>query len=359
VQIVFLVVLIALGALFVVNTTAGLERAGIVSNFSWLDDRSAFRIDEGLVERPHSIDDDYAHAFVVGFVNTMRVVFIGLILATLLGLFFGIARLSTNWLLRVISLVFIEVMQNTPLLVQLVFIYAGVVLTLPMIREAIVLPGPSYLSIRGYASPALVPTESTPLWMLIMAGTFAVTYALWQIRRRTQIETGKVTYAAETALGLFALVAVIATVVLRPYLVDVPTVQGPRYIGGAVVSPEFVAIVVGLVLYTGAFIAEIVRSGIQAVPHGQWEAARASGFTYAQTLRLIILPQALRVMIAKNSTLGAVGGYQELFGVGKTAQESVPVIPVLVIVMGTYLAISLLTALIMNRFNARMQLKTR
>jgi general L-amino acid transport system permease protein len=321
------------------------------------------------VERPHSIDDDYAHAFVVGFVNTMRVVFIGLILATLLGLFFGIARLSTNWLLRVISLVFIEVMQNTPLLVQLVFIYAGVVLTLPMIREAIVLPGPSYLSIRGYASPALVPTESTPLWMLIMAGTFAVTYALWQIRRRTQIETGKVTYAAETALGLFALVAVIATVVLRPYLVDVPTVQGPRYIGGAVVSPEFVAIVVGLVLYTGAFIAEIVRSGIQAVPHGQWEAARASGFTYAQTLRLIILPQALRVMIppltnqylnlAKNSTLGAVVGYQELFGVGKTAQESVPVIPVLVIVMGTYLAISLLTALIMNRFNARMQLKTR
>jgi general L-amino acid transport system permease protein len=301
------------------------------------------------------------------------VIGVGLILTTALGLIMGLARLSTNWLIRQIAVVYIEIMQNTPLLIQLFFLYSGVLLLLPPVRESIVLPGPTYLSIRGLAMPALWPTETTGMWTVIVTVAAVIGWAIWRQRRRIRIETGQITYAFEIGAGIIILTGVIAWFVLpvRPFNVSFPEIVGPRYVDtqGVVVSPEFAAIVAGLVLYTGAFVAEIVRAGIQSVPTGQWEAARAQGFTYGQLLRLIVLPQALRVMIPpltnqylnliKNSSLGAAVGFSDLFGVSKTVLQSGQVVSVIAIVMLLYLSLDLITSFIMNVINGRFQLKAR
>jgi general L-amino acid transport system permease protein len=285
----------------------------------------------------------------------------------------GLARLSTNWLIRQIAMVYIEIMQNTPLLIQLFFLYSGVLLLLPSVRESIVLPGPIYLSIRGLAMPALWPTETTAIWVGVVTIAAIIGWVVWWQRRRIRIETGQITYAFEIGAGIVVLTALIAWFVLpaRPFNISFPEIVGPRYVDtqGIVVSPEFAAIVAGLVLYTGAFVAEIVRAGIQSVPTGQWEAARAQGFSYGQLLRLIVLPQALRVMIPpltnqylnliKNSSLGAAVGFSDLFGVSKTVLQSGQVVSVIAIVMLIYLTLDLLTSFIMNIINGRFQLKAR
>jgi general L-amino acid transport system permease protein len=371
VQIVFVGVLLIVGAWLFNNGSQGLAKLNLDVDFGFLNQPSNVRIDEGLWVEPHAAADSFGHAFYIGIINTLRVVVLGLIGATLLGVVTGVARLSSNWIVRTIAMVYIEVAQNTPLLVQLVFIYTGVIFTLPPARQSIVLPGPSYLSVRGFAMPGLWPTDSTALWTAIVLAAAAVSYFLWRTRRKMQIETGKLTYGAEIAAGVLLVVWVVAYVILQPYTVSIPEIRGPRYAAGVgvVVTPEFTAILIGLVLYTGAYIAEIIRSGIQAVPNGQWEAARAQGFSYVQTLRLIVLPQALRVAIPpltnqflnliKNSSLAGVVGYQDIFGVGKIGFESGQTIAVVVIVMVLYLTLDLITAFFMNILNQRVQFKTR
>jgi general L-amino acid transport system permease protein len=308
---------------------------------------------------------------VIATLNTLRVIAAGLFFATLLGLFVGIARLSTNWLVRNLALSYVEVMQNTPLLLQLFFLYSGVVLTLPPARRAIELPGPSFLSVRGLATPSLVPAANAGLWVFFMALALVAGITLWRRLRKIRIDTGRITYAAETGLAIILGVGVLAWMALSPFTISLPRLQGSGYARGegAVLSPEFFAITLGLVLYTGAFISEVVRSGIQSVPSGQWEAARSQGFGYGQILRLIVLPQALRVMIppltnqylnlAKNSSLSAAVGFADLYAVAQTMQQSVPVIPVVIIIMTTYLVINLILAFLMNMLNARVQLRTR
>lgn len=376
-QVAFLIVVILIFSWLVGNTREGLKRAGLTLGFDFLSSPSSFQIDEGLTAQPHVRSDSFGHAFVIGSINTLRVIFIGLILTTILGLVMGIARLSTNWLIRSIAVVYIEIMQNTPLLVQLVFLYAGVFLLLPSVREAVTLPGPIYLSVRGLAMPALLPTASTPIWLVILSFGAGLGIREWQQRRRLWLHTGVPTHGVARGIGITFFVGAVAWLVLAlfsqpPFTVSLPQTVGPRYVEGegVVVSPEFAAIVTGLVLYTGAFVAEIVRAGMQSVPVGQWEAARAQGFSYIQILRLIVLPQALRVMIPpltnqylnliKNSSLGAAVGYSDLFGVGKTIQlQSGASIQVIVIVMLTYLILDLFGSYIMNQVNARFQLKTR
>jgi general L-amino acid transport system permease protein len=370
-QIFFLVVVLLFFGWFIGNTQQGLKRAGLSLGFDFLDQPSSFQIDEGLTAQPHLRTDSFLHAFEVGLINTLRVIFIGLFLTTILGLLMGVARLSNNWLIQHIALVYVEIMQNTPLLVQLIFLYIGVLLTLPSVREAVVLPGPVYLSVRGLATPALVPTDNVAMWLVVVLFAVGVGSVVWRVRRRAWLRTGQPTYGAELGTAIVVLVAIIGWLFLTPFIVSLPRTVGPRYVEneGWILSPEFAAVLFGLVLYTGAFVAEIVRAGIQAVPIGQWEAARAQGFSHFQTLRLIVLPQALRVMIPpltnqylnliKNSSLGAAVGYSEIFGVGKTIQlQSGASVQVIVIVMITYLALDLLAALIMNIVNARFQLKT-
>ncbi len=376
-QVIFLIAVVLAFAWFLGNTREGLKRAGLSLGFDFLGQPSSFQIDEGLSPQPHTRTDSFGHAFVIGFVNTLRVIVVGLILTTILGLVMGIARLSTNWLIRSIAVTYIEIMQNTPLLVQLVFLYAGVFLTLPSVRDAATLPGPIYLSVRGLALPALLPTDSTPIWLVIFAFGAGLGIREWRRRRRVWIETGEPTHGVELGVGITLLVAVVGWLALAvlsqaPFTTSLPRTVGPRYVEGegVIISPEFAAIVFGLVLYTGAFVAEIVRAGIQSVPNGQWEAARAQGFSYFQILRLIVLPQALRVMIPpltnqylnliKNSSLGAAVGYSDLFGVGKTIQlQSGASVQVIEIVMLTYLILDLFAAFVMSRVNARFQLKAR
>ncbi len=370
-QVVFLVVVLMLTVWFLNNINQGLRRTGLYPSFDFLDQTSQFAIGEGLTPEPHTNMDTYGHALVIGLINTLRAVVIGIVLTTSLGLLMGLARLSTNWLLRQIATVYIEVMQNTPLLLQLVFFYSGVMLLMPPVRQALVLPGPTYISIRGLAMPGLWPTDGTSAWTLLVLAAATAGWWTWRRRRTVQIETGQKTYGAEIGLGIIALAFVVGWIIFSPYTVSLPRIVGPRYVDteGMIVTPEFTAIVAGLVLYTGAFVAEIVRVGIQSVPLGQWEAARAQGFSYVQTLRLIVLPQALRVMIPpltnqylnliKNSSLGAAVGFADLFGVSKTIFNSGQTIPVIIVVMVAYLTMDLITAFIMNLLNARFQLRAR
>ncbi|MCC7207630.1 MAG: ABC transporter permease subunit [Anaerolineae bacterium] len=370
-QLVFLIAIVLLFAWLASNTAQQLQRASIPTSFTFLNQPSGFDIDEGFVDQPHTRTDTFAHGFVIATLNTLRVIVTGLVFATLLGLVVGIARLSTNWLVRNMALGFVEIMQNTPLLLQLFFLYSGVVLALPPARRAIELPGPSLLSVRGLATPSLVPTANAGLWFFFVALALVAGGTLWRRLRKIRIDTGRTTYAAETGLIIIAGVGVLAWMALIPFTVSLPRLQGSGYARGegAILSPEFFALTLGLVLYTGAFIAEVVRSGIQSVPPGQWEAARSQGFSYGQILRLIVLPQALRVMIppltnqylnlAKNSSLGAAVGFADLYAVAQTMQQSVPVIPVVIIIMSTYLVINLLVAFVMNMVNARVQLRTR
>jgi len=375
-QIVFIVLVLLIITLLVNNVLIGLRRAGLTPGFDFLNLSSGFQIDEGLSASPHVSSDTFLHAFGVGLVNTLRVLVICLIGASLLGLFVGVARLSTNWLLRTLARAYIELFQNTPLLVQLIFLYYGVFVRLPIVREATVLPGPVFISNKGLAFPALWVTPNTGLWTLIVFFASVAAFAVYRSRRRKMIENGQAARPLEWALLLFFAIVILATFILGPYLVSLPErVRPERFLrynadAGVILSPEFFAISLGLILYTGAFIAEIVRSGIQSVPNGQWEAARAMGLSNGQALRLVILPQALRVMfppltnqysaMLKNSALGAYIGFTDLFGVGRTIQlQSGQSIPVTLIVMAIYLVLTLIIAYVMNTFNARFQLRTR
>jgi general L-amino acid transport system permease protein len=375
-QVVFLALIVLLFYWLAQNTLNGLRRLNLLPSFEFLNQQSQFQIDEGLVPQPHRRTDTYANAFLIGLINTLRVAIAGLVLATLLGLVVGLARMSKNYLVRGIATVYIEVMQNTPLLIQLLFLYIGVFLTLPPTREAVTLPGPVFLSIRGLALPALFPTEHFGLWAVAALVFIGVGRYEWLRRRRIRIDTGRMTRGAEVglliALGGMALAWLVLSALGRnPLLLSLPRIAGPRYVvgEGVVVTPEYTALVLGLVLYTAAFIGEVVRSGIQAVSFGQWEAARAQGFGYVHTLRLIILPQALRVMIPplanqyvnliKNSSLGAAVGFADLFGVANTSVQSGQVVPVIMLTMGLYLTLDLITTAGMNFVNSRVQFKTR
>jgi general L-amino acid transport system permease protein len=377
-QIVFVIVVIAIIAVLVNNTFAGLQRAGLVPSFDFLNKESSFQIDEGLVNSPHTASDTFFHAFMIGLINTLRVLVVGLVGASVLGLIVGIMRLSSNWLVSNIARMYIEIFQNTPLLVQLIFIYQGIFLRLPELnQDARPILGVIYITNKGLAHPALWPTENITLWTIIMAVSVVVAFIVYRQRRQKRLETGQLTYAFQTAALIVLTTFLVTLVVAQPYTISYPEVArrtATRYIyvadKGVIVSPEYVAVCLGLILYTGAFIAEIVRSGIQSVANGQWEAARSLGLANGETLRLVILPQALRVMfppltnqysaLLKNSALGAYIGFTDLFGVGRTIQlQSGQSIPVTLLVMAIYLGLTLIISYALNLLNARFQLKTR
>jgi general L-amino acid transport system permease protein len=375
-QIIFVVLVVVIGAILVSNAYAGLQRANLVPSFDFLRLPSSFQIDDGLITAPHSGSDTFFHAFAVGFVNTLRVLFVGLVGASVLGLFVGIGRLSTNFLIRNICRIYIEIFQNTPLLIQLIFLYYGVFLQLPLVREAQPFLGVFYVSRGGIAMPALWPNDRTLLWTALIAVSAVVAFVIYATRRRRMVETGQVTRPFEWAALFFVGVFVVSFLFINPYDVSLPARIPPssqiRFNSnvGVLISVEYVAVCAGLILYTGAFIAEIVRSGIQSVSKGQREAADALGLSAFQKLRLIILPQALRVMfppltnqysaLLKNSALGAYIGFPDFFGVGRTiGNQSAQPIPVIFIVIVVYVALTLIIAFAMNVLNARFQLKTR
>ena len=378
-QAVFAIIVIAVTFALIRNVLNGLAAIGQTPNFDFWQRTIGINYNEG----PGIASTDSTwRAFVVGLINTLRVSAIGLALSTLLGILVGIALLSPNWLLRKITEVYVEIFRNTPLLVQLIFFYQGVFRALPAIADAIVLPGPVYLSIRGLVLPAFHPTEKFSLWLLYLVVGFVVAGFLWYVRGRFQSETGQpgyqVRYAIVAVLG-FALLGIVAiggipwTIDLpQPDMRELPTGEMiiRRIEGGETISPEYAALLVGLVLYTAAFIGEIVRAGIQAVPKGQIEASRALGLSYGQTLQLVILPQALRVIIpplgnqylnlTKNSSLAIAIAYADVFAIARTIinQTGQTIVPFMTVML-TYLVLSLIISAVTNWFNRALQLKER
>ncbi|HSH22230.1 MAG TPA: ABC transporter permease subunit [Candidatus Caenarcaniphilales bacterium] len=366
-QVVVLGVVLFVGYLLWNNLTANMARARLGISLDFLRATAGFDISQTVV--PYSARDSYGHAFLVGLANTLMVSAVGIVLATILGVITGVARLSTNWLVSKLAAGYVELMRNTPLLVQLVLLYA-VLLQLPVVANSIALPGPVFLNQRGLFLPRPVTEPTFGLWLgVVLAGIAVAVLAHFISARR--VDAGLPTRGIGR-LGLLAMVviAVVGWFALNPVAFDVPAQQRFNFTGGVVLTPPFAALLFGLVIYTAAFIGEVVRGGIQAVRRGQIEAAYSIGLTPMQSLRLIVFPQALRVIVppltsqylnlTKNSSLAIAVGFADVFAVSRTmANQTGQPVPVILLVMATYLTMSLVTSLLMNLYNRRVQVLER
>ncbi|HET7715313.1 MAG TPA: amino acid ABC transporter permease [Bauldia sp.] len=364
------IVLVLLIGWFVSNTIENLQRANIASGFGFLWNRAGFDISQTLI--PYTAEDTYARAFLVGLLNTLLVAFVGVVLASILGFLAGVARLAKNPLIAGIAAVYVETLRNIPVLLQLLFWYRAVLSVLPAPRQAIALPFGSYLSNRGLLLPNLIAGEGFAATVAAAAvAILAVIVLAWWARRR-QMATGKPFPVFFTGLAIIVILPLLTFAATgAPLTVEFPELKGFNFVGGFHVFPEFMALVLGLTLYTATFIAEIVRAGILAVPHGQTEAAYALGFRPGLTLRLVIIPQALRVIIppltsqylnlTKNSSLAVAIAYPDLVSVfaGTVLNQTGQAVEAIFITMMVYLAISLATSLFMNWFNRHVALVER
>jgi general L-amino acid transport system permease protein len=365
--VVVLVVGVAI-ALMTRNLLTTMDARGLGFGFSFLGRSAGFDISETPI--PYTPADTYGKAFIVGLLNTLFVSAVGIVLATVLGIIVGVARLSPNWLVRRIASGYVELMRNTPLLVQLFIIYFAIFIQLPAVAQSIALPGSIFVNQRGVFVPGPQITAGLLPWLAFVAAGIALLLVARTVSRRRQ-DAGHAVHGLRLAgwLGLLGL-AVIGWIVAGPVAFDLPVRERFNFVGGLALSPEFAALLTGLVLYTAAFIGEVVRGGIQAVRRGQVEAARALGLSEGDTLRLVVFPQALRIIVppltsqylnlTKNSSLAIAIGYPDLFKVGQTmANQTGQPVPVIILVMGTYLAISLATSLLMNLYNRRVQVLER
>ena len=371
-QIAFVVAVVLLASYLCSNLTTSLAQRNVPITFSFLRLPANFAIQEGPAFSP---SESYARAFMVGIANTLRLSFVGIILATLLGLLVGIARLSSNWLLRTLSYAFVELVRNTPVLLQLFFWLAVSQNLFPPVQESLSLFDRFFFSNRGVYLSWPRGTESFGAWLPWLIGALAAGVALYVWRRRALERRDRPGAVLPWALGAALLVALVGWAVTTlvagaPLALDVPVRERFNFRGGTSITPAFFSMLMGLTIYTGAFISEIVRAGLLAVSKGQREAARALGLTEGQALRLIILPQALRVIIppltnqylnlTKNSSLAALIGYPDLFSIGFTIfNQTAQTIPMMILVMGSYLTISLVTSLLMNLYNRRVQIVER
>ena len=368
-QIVYQVALLALlafAAVWVVNNVAmNLRRQNIASGFDFLDRTSGFDISQSLIE--YSNVSTYGRAFWVGLLNTLLVAGLGIVAATVLGFVVGIARLSSNWLVAKLAAAYVEVLRNVPLLLQLFFWYFAVLKSLPGPRQSYALPGGIYLNVRGLSLPAPVPQPGFMAVAIAFAAGLLLAAAIWWWARRRQALTGQRFPAFGTALlAILGLPLVVFLASGSPLSVDYPVLRGFNFQGGITVQPELIALWLGLATYTASFIAEIVRSGIQGVPKGQTEAAQALGLSRGQTLRLVVIPQAARIVIppltsqylnlTKNSSLAVAIGYPDFVSVfaGTVLNQTGQAVEVILMTMGVFLLISLVTSLLMNWFNRRM-----
>jgi len=369
-QVVFIAIVLLLGYLISRNMLAGLRRQGMTLGFDFIRGTAGFDIGEKLIE--YSRGATYLRAFLVGLLNTLLVSAVGIIFSTIFGIILGVARLSSNFLINRLAAFYLELIRNLSLLVFLIFWYLGVFLKMPRVNEAVIWPGSIYLTNRGVGIPWGLPTGSfgTYRWILLfgLILAIAVAYFLHQWGKRT----GRPPLTVVWAVATFLLVAIAGWLILPepPLSLDVPFVKGLNLSGGKILSPEFMALTSGLILYTAAFIGEVVRAGIQSVSKGQVEAARALGLNGFQTLRMVVFPQALRVIIppltsqylnlTKNSSLAIAVGYSDLFYVSNTViNQSGRAVEMIALVMGTYLSISLLTSAFMNWYNQRIRLVER
>lgn len=369
-QIVFMVIVTAFVGYLVRNMLNNLRQQGMALGFDFLTTTAGFDIGEHLI--PYDRSHTFLRAFEIGLLNTALVAVVGTFFATILGVIFGIARLSTNFLIQSIARAYIEFLRNMPLLVLLFFLYTGVFIQFPRVRQAITLPGQVFISNRGIAIPWGIPTETFPTFLRILGLGVLLAIATALALRYIGQRTGRASLIWFWSALILIATAVIGWAVLPapPLSPDIPAVQGLRLAGGQQLSPEFMALLSGLVVYTSAFIADVVRSGIQAVSRGQVDAAKSLGLSGFHIMRLIVFPQALRVIVppltgqylnlTKNSSLAVAIGYPELFHVAGTVNnQSGRAVEVIVLVMSIYLSISLLTSAFMNWYNRRVRLVER
>ncbi|MGE0698967.1 MAG: amino acid ABC transporter permease [Hyphomicrobiaceae bacterium] len=369
-QIIIVLVLGALTWMVVSNTIYNLRKQNIASGFGFWDNTAGFDISQTLIN--YSATSTYGQAFWAGLCNTLLVSAIGIVLATIVGFAVGIARLSSNWLVARLATVYIEIARNIPLLLQLFVWYFAVLKQLPPPRQSLALPGGAFLNVRGLSLPSPIPLPGSGLVMAGLAAGIlgAIALRIWAARR--QRATGQQFPVLLSTLGLvIGLPLILAFVTGFPVAFEYPALKGFNFQGGIVVLPEFIALLLGLVFYTGAFIAEIVRAGIQGVGKGQKEAARALGLTNGQMLKLVVVPQAMRIIIppltsnylnlTKNSSLGVAIAYPDLVSVfaGTVLNQTGQAVEVILITMLVYLTLSLTTSAFMNWFNARMKLVER
>lgn len=351
------------------NTLVNMEKQSIASGFGFLEREAAFEIGESLIE--YSASDTYAKALVVGILNTLKVSFVGIVLSLIIGLFIGVSRLSTNWLLKKLAMIYIEVMQNIPVLLQLFFWYALFYEMFPGPRQALnPFPG-FFLCNRGAAMaiPAADPAHFQMVVALLLG--LALGFGLKRWAKKRKFETGRDFPVLWPFLGLsLGLPALVWLIHGAPMLMDVPELKGFNFQGGLMLSPEFFALLLGLVIYTSAFVAEAVRAGIQAVSRGQTEAAMSIGLKKKHILNLVILPQALRVIIppltsqmlnlTKNSSLAIAIGYPDFVSVANTTiNQTGQSIEGVAMIMACYLMFSISTSVFMNWYNKKSKLVER
>jgi general L-amino acid transport system permease protein len=369
-QLLLLAAVLWLGFEFALNAKANLDAQKIASGFGFLDNTAGFGINQSLI--PYNESDTYARVFFVGLLNTLLVAGIGIVLATILGFLVGLARLSRNWLVARLAGGYVELIRNLPLLFQILFWYLAVLGTLPGPRQSISLFGEIFLNNRGIIMPAPVAGEGAGAVVAIFALSVVATIALRLWAKRRQIRTGRQFTLFWSGLALVVGPPLVALVAMGfPIGFERPELRGFNFVGGVRLLPEFVALLLALSTYTAAFIAEVVRAGVLAVPRGQTEAAFALGLRPGLTLRLIVVPQALRVIVppltnqylnlTKNSSLAVAVGYPDLFAVfaGTTLHQTGQAIEIIAITMAVYLAISLFTSALMNWYNAHIQVAER
>ena len=369
-QAIVLAGVIALVAFFVVNASRNMRDAGIASGFDFLFRTAGIEVPFVLTN--YTAQSNNLALLWVGIVNTLLITLVSAATATVLGFLIGIARLSRNWLLARLAGAYVEAIRNIPLLFFVLFWYFGVIAALPGPRQSIGIFGVAFLNNRGLTIP--LPNELAPFGkaaLLILAAlAVQIVFAVWARRRRDRTGRDAPVWMVG-ALLVIAIPVVALTLATLSTAWDVPALRGFNYRGGFVLVPEFVALFAALTSYTAAFIAEIVRGGILAVPKGQREAAAAVGLRPSQILRLVVIPQALRVMIPpmtsqylnvlKNSSFGAAIAYPELVSVfmGSALNNTGQAIEIIAITLGVYLAIGLAVSALMNWYNARMALVTR
>jgi len=352
------------------NTLANMETRGISTGFGFLDEAAGFGIVMSLI--PYDETMSYGRTFVVGLLNTLLVSGLGIVFATVIGFVMGIARLSSNWLVAKLAAAYVEIFRNIPLLLQIFFWYFAVLRNVPSPRQSLVVGDSLFLNNRGLYMPQPLFEEGFGIVaaVFVLAVIAAVVIQRWAFRRRER--TGQPFPTIRVNLGLLVGLPLLLYWVLgSPLSWEYPELRGFNFSGGIAVIPELGALLVALSIYTGAFIAEIVRSGILSVSHGQTEAAHALGLRPGLTLRLVVIPQAMRVIIppltsqylnlTKNSSLATAIGYPDLVAVfmGTTLNQTGQAVEVVAMTMAVYLTISLLISLFMNLYNRAVALKER
>ena len=369
-QIIAVAIVVGIAVYLIHNTVTNLSNRGITSGFAFLDRAAGFGIVQHLID--YEQGDTYGRVFVVGLLNTLLVSALCIVFASFIGFFLGLARLSDNWLLRKLSTFYIETFRNIPPLLQIFFWYFAVLRNLPGPRQAVNAFDLLFLSNRGLYIPSPQIGEGVLAFIGAILLALIISAGLYRYNKMHQIKTGQLRRTWPYGLGLLILLPLLAHEFFGAALHwDVPALRGFNFRGGMVLIPELAALTLALSVYTSAFIAEIIRAGIQSVPYGQHEAARSLGIPNPVTLRQVIIPQAMRVIIppltsqylniVKNSSLAAAIGYPDMVSLfaGTVLNQTGQAIETIAITMSVYLIISLTISLLMNIYNRRIALVER